>query len=123
LNNDEIKNKQITWIQNGLIVRVINKKLGNEYYLQKGYVYDIVSPFEFLLKMNENDNSRILKCHEEDVETVIPKNGNIVVILNGEFKGQKATLINTKKNTTKAICQLQSELDIIELGFNDICQC
>lgn len=35
---------------------------------------------------------------EKDIQTVVPKNGGIVIIVKGNNKGQKATLIDRKKS-------------------------
>ena len=35
---------------------------------------------------------------EKDIQTVVPKNGGIVMIVKGNHKGQKATLIDRKKS-------------------------
>lgn len=40
----------------------------------------------------------ITKLTESDVQTVIPKQGGVVLILKGQHKGNKATVMDRKKS-------------------------
>ena len=111
--------RKITWASKGLLVRIVNKKYG-KYFKKKGIIYDIFSLNKLSIKM---DDGRLLNVFEDDICTVIPKNGKYVVILNGKYKNERGMIIQKNRDKEVANVQIQNRLDIIKISYDDICAC
>ena len=84
--------KSAVWITEGIVVKVMNKQVGDgKYYKQKGYIEKLVSSNVALVKMI--DSGSVLKLDQSQLETVIPSIGGKVKIVNREYTGQIATMI------------------------------
>ena len=113
--NKDNKNKiNIEWIKQGIIVRIIDKN--SKYYNTKAVVDDILNEKDFSLIMN--DKTINIDFSEEDLETVIPKIGEKVLILD---KNQIGKLIERNKKENKVVVQNFNDLSIVELTQDDIC--
>jgi DNA/RNA-binding protein KIN17 len=78
------------WLHKGIVVKIITSQLGDKYYKQKGVVADVLDDFVAIVKLLESGHK--LKLDQAHLETVIPSVGNVVKILNGEFRTQLATV-------------------------------
>ena len=80
------------WVQPGLVVKVMNKQLaGGQYYKRKGVVRRVVQLFEAELEMI--DSGDVLKIDQQELETVLPKAGGTVLVVNGTGRGYAATML------------------------------
>jgi DNA/RNA-binding protein KIN17 len=71
------------WLHGGIVVKIINKKIGEgKYYKQKGVVKAVLSSDEFVGDVLLPCGS-VLRLDQEDLETVIPKVGGAVLVVNG----------------------------------------
>jgi DNA/RNA-binding protein KIN17 len=81
----------------GIIVKIITSKLGEKYYKKKGVIIKVENRYQAIIKMLEtNDKIRIDQVH---VETVIPAIGKKVLVVNGAYRGQQATLEDIHQDT------------------------
>jgi DNA/RNA-binding protein KIN17 len=72
-------------------------KLGEKYYKKKGIVINVENRYHAIIKMLEiNEKIRIDQAH---VETVIPAIGRKVLVVNGAYRGQEATLEDIHQDT------------------------
>ncbi|CAL8097317.1 unnamed protein product [Orchesella dallaii] len=78
------------WLTNGIVVKVVTKRLGDKYYKEKGVIVDVIDKYVGIIKMLETGHK--LKLDQEHLETVIPSPGREVRILNGEYRGYSAIL-------------------------------
>lgn len=79
------------WITTGIVVKIVNKKVGDgKYYKQKGVITAVEDKFGATIKIL--DSGDILRLDQDDLETVIPKVGGRVKIVNGTGRGSIATL-------------------------------
>ena len=79
------------WLFEDVVVKVLNKTVGNgKYYKQKGVVVRLVDNYVGEIRML--DSGDILRLDQEHCETVIPNVGGKVLIVNGAYRGQTATL-------------------------------
>lgn len=87
------------WLRKGIIVKIMNKKLG-KYHKKKGVVKDILG-YGCRLQMLKS-NAKI-EIDQVFVETVIPANERMVMILCGPHAGRKGKLkaLNTENFTGK----------------------
>eukprot|EP00210_Caulerpa_lentillifera_P002228 g2141.t1 len=100
-----------SWLVPHIRIRVTDKTLAKgAYYLKKGTVVDIVSPNVANIIMDSSQNL-LEGIRSASVETIVPKKlGSKVMILTGQFKGQKGKLIE-HTNDHKTV-QLVSDLSI-----------
>ena len=112
------KKKRIKWIRNGLRVRCIKKN--NGYFRKKGIVHDVIDEYRFILRMDENDKI-LLTLNEDEVETVVPKKGEFVMILRGTHKKERGCILSKNKYEQMATVQLEDNLSIVQCDYNDIC--
>jgi len=86
----EQKNRKDYWLHEGIVVKIITSKLGEKYSKKKGILTKVENRYQAVVKMlDTNDKIRVDQAH---VETVIPAVGKKVLIVNGAYRGQEATL-------------------------------
>ena len=111
------------WIQEGIIVRIISKKLGKKsYYKQKGVVEAVKNKFTAIIALEGKDIGDVLHVYQRDLETVIPKKtGKEVLILNGRGRGFEAIVESLDKDNYKAVLTLldKSKQRITDVDFED----
>lgn len=107
-DENEMKKKRMyrksSWLQKGIIVKIINKQLGNgKYYKQKGVVEEVLGGGVALIKMIDMNDK--LKMDQSQLETVIPNIGGKIMIVNGMYQG--STGILTAINEAKYSVQIK----------------
>ncbi|CAG0916949.1 unnamed protein product [Notodromas monacha] len=101
--NEERKekiNRKDQWITEGIVVKVVTKSLGDQFYRKKGVIIqvgnkknaDFPDPYCAIVKMN--DTGARIKLDQAHLETVIPATGRIVKIVNGSYRGEEAILLS-----------------------------
>jgi DNA/RNA-binding protein KIN17 len=81
------------WLTTGIVVKVLNKKVANgDYYKLKGEVVAVKDRYGATVEMLESGD--VLQLDQEDLETVIPKVGRRVKIVNGVGRGAIAKLLS-----------------------------
>lgn len=88
----ERQNRKDYWLTEGIVVKVVTKSLGEEYYKQKGVVREVVEKYGAVVKLL--DSGKKLKLDQDHLETVIPALGKLVKIVNGAYRGEIATLLS-----------------------------
>lgn len=77
------------WLRKGIVVKVINKEVGDgAYYKKKGSVISVLE--EYGARVQLSDCGVTLELDQDDLETTIPKPGGAVLILRGPNRGAKA---------------------------------
>ena len=116
---EQHKNKPIKWVIPNIKVRIISKKrLEGKYYNTKAYVNDIIDAYSFSIVTNDGQIHSEFK--EKDLETIIPKLDEEVLILFGENRGETGKLISRDKKKDKVLVQLYTDMSIVSLGQDDI---
>eukprot|EP00668_Euglena_longa_P011993 GGOE01014416.1.p1 GENE.GGOE01014416.1~~GGOE01014416.1.p1 ORF type:complete len:469 (-),score=162.75 GGOE01014416.1:162-1403(-) len=98
MKRKEAKGRRDYWLHPNIVVKVLNKKVGQgKYYKQKGVVLEVVDHYVAKVKMLDTDGS--LKVDQEELETVVPQLGGKVLLVNGAYRGEVGTLqaVNTEK--------------------------
>ncbi|KAK6021853.1 hypothetical protein OSTOST_12467 [Ostertagia ostertagi] len=85
----EKKNRKDHWLHEGIIVKIITKKLGNDFYKAKGVVKTLIDDYTASVKL---DDGTLVKLDQAHVETVIPNVGREMKIVNGAYRGCVAKL-------------------------------
>lgn len=88
----ELKNRKDYWLTEGIVVKVITSRLGEEFYKQKGIIREVIDRYIAVVKLIESGKK--LKVDQEHLETVIPAIGKLVKIVNGAYRGEVATLLD-----------------------------
>ena len=88
---DDSINDSDKWLCEGIVVKIITKRLGEKYYKEKCEVIELKSDYVAVVRLI-NYPEVTIKLDVIHVETVIPKPGNSVKIVKGKLKGRTATL-------------------------------
>ncbi|XP_059150413.1 DNA/RNA-binding protein KIN17-like [Physella acuta] len=83
-------NRKDYWLCPGIVVKVVHKKLGEKYYKKKAVVKEVKDLYTGIIKMLDSGDK--LKVDQTHVETVIPGLGKPVMVVNGAYRGEEATL-------------------------------
>ncbi|CEG42258.1 Protein containing a U1-type Zn-finger and implicated in RNA splicing or processing [Plasmopara halstedii] len=125
LKNESKRQRKENWITTGIVIKVMNKTLGDgAYYKCKGVVEDVKDKFCATVKLL--DSGDVLRLDQEDLETVIPKPGRKVQIVNGLGRGCTAKLLEISVDNFCARIRIDSGphrgeiLDGVE--YEDICK-
>lgn len=107
-NNNSGSYKSETWMQPGIIVRIVTKQLGSEYYEKKARIESIESPgYAAIIKLLSNGD--LIRVDERHLETVVPsKSGSKVMILKGLYRGQLATIVRVDEQNEKILVTIDS---------------
>lgn len=93
------------WVVVGIIVKVLNGQVGEGKYRNKKGVIERVDD-EYCAMVRMLDSSDVLQLDQDDLETVIPKEGNKVVILRGKQKNQIAEIVSIAMEQYSATLRL-----------------
>ncbi|RLN70600.1 hypothetical protein BBJ29_003746 [Phytophthora kernoviae] len=93
MEEESKRQRKENWIATGIVVKVVNKKVGDgRYYKSKGVVKDVEDKYCATVELLESGD--VLKLDQDDLETVIPKPGRKVKIVNGIGRGSIAKLLD-----------------------------
>lgn len=109
----------LKWVHPSIRVRVISKDYKDgRFYNVKGIVTDLLDIYTFSLTTPSREILEDLT--EVDVETVMPELNKTVLVLSGEYKASRATLIERNKRLNQVRVQLHDTLEIITLTQDDV---
>lgn len=114
------------WIRSDILVRIIAKKLaGGKYFKRKG-VIDRVLEDKFTAEVevldsgpDERDGGDILRLDQDDLETVIPKEGKTVRIVNGRGRGKLAKVVELDKKHHLGTLKLDDGTILESVDYGD----
>ena len=91
------RKRKDSWVCPGIIVKIITKDLGKDFYRQKCVIEDVFETYG--VKVKVLSSKKKLKLDQSHLETVIPKVGKQIKVLNGPYEGNVATLqcLNVEK--------------------------
>eukprot|EP00286_Rhodomonas_abbreviata_P002269 CAMPEP_0181341734 /NCGR_PEP_ID=MMETSP1101-20121128/30588_1 /TAXON_ID=46948 /ORGANISM="Rhodomonas abbreviata, Strain Caron Lab Isolate" /LENGTH=209 /DNA_ID=CAMNT_0023453071 /DNA_START=38 /DNA_END=667 /DNA_ORIENTATION=+ len=102
---DEALGPDEAWLCKGIIVKVVNKKLGGgKYYKKKGVVQSVD---KYAAQVKVNDLGHVLSLDQEHLETVIPSAGGEVLVVAGKYKGQVGVLKSIEEEEFAARVHLE----------------
>ncbi|KAG9400268.1 hypothetical protein AC1031_011180 [Aphanomyces cochlioides] len=122
---EDRSNRKENWVHQGIIVKVMDKNVGDgEYYKKKGQVLRVVDTFGAQVRMLDSGDE--LRVDQDDLETVIPLVGKTVRIVNGIGRGALATLLSIDEASFSVSVLITSgpkkgrTLDKVE--YEDVCK-
>ena len=113
-----------TWLRPQLKVRIIDKyyKAG-KYYKMKAIIEDVINPFTCICRTVDSEKTKLLdNVRSSYVETVIPKENGIVMILFGKHKGELGELLTRDKHKARAEIQLLDGKEVVRLDYDHLCE-
>lgn len=115
------KSSKRTWVRPDLKVRCIDKRYKDgRYYNEKVIVIDVVTNDSCDCKTEEGKMLQDMRT--DKLETVIPREtGSIVQIVEGDFRGEIAELVEKDKSKCRAIVRLLTSQNVIKKEYEDIC--
>jgi len=115
----EQKNRKDYWLHEGIVVKIITSKLGEKYYKKKGMITKVENRYEAVVKMlDTNDKIRVDQAH---VETVIPAIGKKVLIVNGAYRNEEATLENIHQDSFSVdVTLVTGSIRVNNLAYEDV---
>ncbi|CAH2014700.1 unnamed protein product [Acanthoscelides obtectus] len=120
----EKMNRKDYWLTDGIVVKVMNKSLGEDYYKQKGVIREVIDKYVAIVKLL--DSGKKLKIDQEHLETVIPAIGKLVKVVNGAYRGETATLLSIHEKNFCAEIEIASGLlkgrKVSGVEYEDICK-
>lgn len=118
-------NRKDYWLCEGIIVKVMSKKLAEKgYYKKKGVVNKVIDKYVGEIEML--DTKHLLRVDQAELETVIPQIGGLVRIVNGAYRGSNARLVSI--DTDKYCAKVQIEKGVYDgrvlpaVEYEDICK-
>ena len=100
--------KKDYWLKKGIVVKVTNKKLeGGKFYKFKGVVKEVQEKYAGLVNILDDSSGIELLLDQDDLETVIPKAGKMVTIVNGYGRGEDAEMVEVLEKEYKGRLRLE----------------
>jgi len=117
--------KPETWLLEGIMVRVVTKDLGKEYYNKKATVEKLVDEYGAVIRMLDSPSSSATRVQvdEQHLETVVPKEGCRVAVLKGLYRGRKATIASIDIDREKVQVLVDNAAiggRTVSLSFDDV---
>jgi DNA/RNA-binding protein KIN17 len=107
-------------------VRIVSKKLAEGKYFKRKGVIERVLDDKFTAEIevldsgpDERDGGDILRLDQDDLETVIPKEGKTVRIVNGRGRGKLAKVVGLDKKRYLATLKLDDGTVLERVDYGD----
>lgn len=113
------KRKKLKWILPNINLRIISKDYkGGKYYQEIGYVNDILDSKTFTFVMKSGELFEDLE--EKQLETVMPKVGERVLILKGDHKGVIGVLKDRNKKENSVLVKIEeNQIEFLKMTQDD----
>ena len=118
-DKEKSSNQSIPWLREGILIRIISKKLGDN-YLQKGEVIDVYGGDGSASVKVLSTGNLIDKVKQKHLETVLPSTNGTCIVLKGQHRGQKARLLEKRKSEETCVLELEESLDMVVEKMEDI---
>ena len=118
-NGEQKKKKKLKWILPHIDLRVICKKYrGGKYYQEVGYVNDILDERSFTFVMKTGEYFEDLE--EKQLETVMPRIGEKVLIVKGEHRGVIGVLKERNKKLNSVVIKIEvNQVEFVPMTQDD----
>lgn len=121
---DDVRKKN--WVRKDILVRIISKKVSKgKYYKRKAIINKVYDKFTAEVEIldsgpDERDGGDILEIDQEHLETVVPKEGKKVKVLNGIGRGELAILLSADHDKCRGKLELVEDGTILrKVDFDD----
>jgi hypothetical protein len=116
------------WLTNDILVRIISKKFANgQFYKRKGIIQRVYDHDKFTAQVeildsgpDQRDGGDILDVDQKYLETVVPKDGKKVRIVNGKGRGMLAILQSADHEKCRGTLELVDNGKLLKkVDFDD----
>jgi len=111
------------WLHPNIVVKVLNKDVGGgQFYGQKGTIQAVEDTYVAKVRL---ESGSLLKVDQDDLETVLPALGSQLLIVNGAYRGERATLQSINRdafNANVSILAGAARGRIVTKAYEDICK-
>ena len=107
------------WMSKGLIVKIITKRLGDNYYKQKAKVREMVTDYVAMVELINEPETRI-KLDVIHVETVIPVPGKTVKFVKGTHRGAIGVVEALKESDYAVIVSVEGTT--VQVPYENVCK-
>ena len=116
----EAQSRTEWWLQPGIVVKVINKKLKDgKYHKKKGVVEKVKD--HFIGEVRMLDSKHVLRLDQQMLETVIPKEGGRVRLLQGSHRGKDGSVRRINADRFSVSVQVEGGGDAeVEVPYEDV---
>lgn len=120
----EKANRKDYWLTEDIIVKVVTKSLGSDYYNKKGAVKRVID--KYCAEIQLLDGGKRLKLDQNHLETVIPSVGRAVRFVNGAYRGLSGVLKSIKSE--EFCCEVEITEGLLtgrrvkSVQYEDICK-
>ncbi len=111
------------WVRDGVIVKIMNRDLaGGKFYKRKGRIRSVVEKFGAEVEVIDGGGEAAV-FDQDDLETVVGKVGDRVVVVNGPGRGEEAELLEIKVEDYCAKLRILETGDVIDrVEYEDFCK-
>ena len=108
------------WIRRNIVVRIISKKLsGGKYYKRKGVIIRVIDRYMAEVEIldtapDAKDGGDLIRIDQDDLETVVPKEGKECRILNGRGRGKRAEVVSLDKAKYRGTLKILDSGEVVE---------
>jgi DNA/RNA-binding protein KIN17 len=125
--NKEFENiRKDYWLRRDILVRITSKRLEGGKYFRRKAIVDRVLEDKFTAEVEVldsgpevRDGGDVLLLDQNDMETVIPKVGKMVRILNGPGRSKKAKVISLDPGRQEAVLELETGQKLESARYED----
>ena len=114
------------WIRKDILTRIISKKVKKgQYYKRKCIITKVYDKYTAKVEIldsgpNADDGGDVIEVDQDHLETVVPKVGKKVMILNGRGRGMVAELLDVnEKKFRGSLRLLDSDIVLEKVDYND----
>ncbi|KAL0021690.1 hypothetical protein WJX79_000739 [Trebouxia sp. C0005] len=112
------------WLAGHIMVKIVDKHLhGGKLYLKKAEIIEVLQPKVCTLYSRDTRKYHS-DVHQSQLETVVPQEeGARILVVQGQYKGQRARLLKRSKEAQVVVVQFLSDLSqVVKLPFDDVSQ-
>eukprot|EP01117_Protostelium_nocturnum_P011395 TRINITY_DN4132_c0_g1_i1.p1 TRINITY_DN4132_c0_g1~~TRINITY_DN4132_c0_g1_i1.p1 ORF type:complete len:415 (-),score=141.75 TRINITY_DN4132_c0_g1_i1:21-1265(-) len=103
----ERRNRKDYWLHIGIVVKIMNKSLKDgKYYKQKGVVKQVEDRYVGHIQLLDSED--LLKLDQDQLETVIPPLGGLLLIVNGAYRGEQAILLSIEESSFRSQVRIET---------------
>ncbi len=121
---EDIRKKH--WIRKDILTRIVSKKVKKgKYYKRKCIINKVYDKYIAKVELLDSgpggdDGGDVFEIDQDDLETVVPKVGKHVMILNGRGRGMTAELVSVDEKKCRGTLQLlDSDVILKKVDYND----
>ena len=108
------------WIRRNIVVRIISKKLsGGKYHKRKGVIIRVIDRYMAEVEIldtapDAKDGGDLIRIDQDDLETVVPKEGKECRILNGRGRGKRAEVVSLDKAKYRGTLKILDSGEVVQ---------